>query len=184
MSPETEKEGLLLPARPWEDGAPTRADVPNRRPADVWLPRGGGRSAGRPEAIDFAVTCGIRPSRVSLACRAPEDVLQEYTEYKNNHNDTAAECQRQGFLFTPFIVEAHGGSWCPDARRLADFTARQQVAAGMWAKEGLPLRLAQRISCTIQVQNARAMLRRLAQPKWSSSEDDLEAVDAAVDEET
>ena len=77
MSPEKEKEGLLIPARPWEDGAPTRADAPNRRPADVWLPRGGGRSAGRPEAIDFAVTCGIRPSRVSLACRAPEDVLQE-----------------------------------------------------------------------------------------------------------
>eukprot|EP00973_Karenia_brevis_P052546 7299113-Karenia_brevis.AAC.1 len=54
MAPEKEKQGLI-PGRPVEDGVHSRSQQENRRPADIWLPTGGGFSRGRPEALDFAV---------------------------------------------------------------------------------------------------------------------------------
>jgi hypothetical protein len=61
LSPEREKAGLL-PGRPSEDGLPMRS---GRRPADVWLPKG---RRNLPEAVDFAVTSGMRSDLFRL-CR-------------------------------------------------------------------------------------------------------------------
>ena len=133
--------------------------------------------------MDFAVTSGIRRDRIVRATMMPEALITEYEAYKRTHGDTASECTRQGFQFTPFVVEAHGGAWSLTARRLLSFVASQQAAAGEWAREGLPLRAAQRISCVIHTLNARAVLRRLAQPKWVAAPEDLEQEGGWSDED-
>ena len=53
-NPDREKAGLL-PGRPASDGV--KGKEGERRPADVWLPRG---PCGRGEALDFACTSGLR----------------------------------------------------------------------------------------------------------------------------
>ena len=174
MSPEKEKEGLLLPGRSREDDAATRDEPLGRRPADVWLPRWGGCCAGRAEAIDFAAASGIRPDKVGAACTSPNNLCTDYKEYKRNYRGTEAECTRQGFVFTPFVVEAHGGSWSPTARRLTDHISQQQAAAGLWARESLSMKVAQRISCVIQTQNAKAILRRIYQAPLKVTVEDLD----------
>ena len=59
LGAEKEKQGLL-PGRPLEDGLSIKTDVRGRRPADVFLPQGSRYSRGKPEALDFAVTSGLR----------------------------------------------------------------------------------------------------------------------------
>ena len=64
----------------------------------------------------------------------------------------------------PIVFEAHGGGWGTQARKSLGFIGHQQAAAGEMCPEGAPLRMAQRISCSLQRENARAILRRLASP--------------------
>ena len=69
---EREKAGLL-PKRPSTDELPQRAG--NRRPADVWLPRG---QRGSQEALDFAVTSAMRSGLPREATATPELLFQRY----------------------------------------------------------------------------------------------------------
>ena len=77
---------------------------------------------------------------------------------------TDHECKQAGFKFTPMILESHGGGWSPLARGVLDKIAKSQSAAWNEGQEPSSLRIAQRISCSLQRENARAVLRRLAPP--------------------
>ena len=87
-----------------------------------------------------------------------------YEDMKRSYKNTAEECSQAGFSFVPLVVEAHGGSWSPLARRVLDGLAKLQAAAWSDGQEPASLRIAQRISCSLQRENARAVLRRLAPP--------------------
>ena len=64
------------------------------------------------------------------------------------------------------------------ARRLFDHISRQQKSSGMSCKEGLGMRIAQRLSTAIQVANARAVFKRLGPMTTGASlVADLEAAD-------
>jgi hypothetical protein len=132
-----------------------------RRPADVWLPLGGGHSKRSPEAWDLAVTSGMRNGVVPQAVCNPELITAEYAKCKVAFQDTGARCAAEGLTFTPVVFEAHGGGFGAGTRRVLDFVAAQQVAAGQWCPEGVSMRVAQRISTALHGANALAILRRM-----------------------
>ena len=160
LRPEREKAGLL-PARPTSDGAPERPLLNGRRPADVWLPRG---ASGRPEALDFAVSSGMRSDLFRLSAVDPGLAFVQYERYKRNYDNTEQSCSAAGFRFVPIIFEAHGGGWSPTARGLVDWVARQLAARTQEEPGSTSLRIAQRISCALQKENARAILARVGEP--------------------
>ena len=155
---EKEKAGLL-PARPAEDGV-GQAEC-HRRPADVWLPRAAG-TAG--EALDFACTSGMRADFLARSAIDAGSIFPAYEHLKRTFKDTERACSQSGFRFTPMVIEAHGGGWSPLARGVLDKLAKAQSAAWAEGQEPSSLRIAQRISCTLQRENARAVLRRVCPP--------------------
>ena len=88
------------------------------------------------------------------------DVLADYAAFKEAYKDTSAKCQAQGIRFMPLVIEAHGGGWSSQLRQAVHFLAMQQRSAGDWCREGTASRMAQRISTSLQKENARAILRR------------------------
>ena len=87
------------------------------------------------------------------------------------------------FSFVPLVFEAHGGGWGAQTRKSLGFVSQQLRAAGDWCREGIPLRLAQRVSCSLQREAARAILRRLVPPgdadgTLAYTEDDSEGEEA------
>ena len=158
LRPEKEKQGLL-PNRPEEDGL--RGVTGDRRPADVWLPRG---ANGRGQALDFACTSGLRTDLMQRVSETPNIVFEQYENLKRSFKDTARVCEEQGFEFIPMILEAHAGAWSPVARRIIDLVAKGQTAT--WNEPGntSSLRIAQRLSTALHRDYARAILRRTVNP--------------------
>jgi hypothetical protein len=93
------------------------------------------------------------------AC-SPELLFERYEQLKREHLNTERVCTEAGFKFVPMIIEAHGGGWSPLARRTLDWFARKAAAASGEGKGEVSLRMAQRLSCILQKENARAILRR------------------------
>ena len=166
-SPEREKGGLL-PGRPLDDGAPSAdgesQDDRRHRPADVYLPRGVGGARRQPAALDWAVTSCLRADQVEHVVSGSADILASYADFKNGYKDTRLKCDEQGIHFLPLVIEAHGGGWGASLCQVVSFLASQQKAAGDWCRETPAVRMAQRISTTLQRANARAILRRLGDP--------------------
>jgi len=133
-----------------------------RRPADVWFPAGPGGPGGGPHAIDVAVSSGLKVDAILRSAIDPASVWGHYEDFKRHHASTEAQRRAQGLTFLLFVVEAHGGGLGPIARRVCAIVAK---AAG--AKDGDEVDvqaagLLRRISTSLQRENARAVLRRLA----------------------
>ena len=158
LRPEREKANLL-PDRPVEDGLPSRAG--SRRPADVWIPRGEG---GRGEALDFAISSGMQSNLFSPVADNPGLVFCEYERMKREYKNTAQLCQDAGFAFSPVVFEAHAGGWSPLTRAKVDWLTKAQAASQHEDPSIVSLRIAQRISCALQRENARAILQRSGGP--------------------
>ena len=158
LRPEREKANLL-PQRPVSDGMPMGGG--GRRPADVWIPRG---ASGKGEALDFAVSSGLQSELFLPGSDAPGLVFQRYEHLKRTYKDTTSLCTAQGFGFVPMVVEAHAGGWSPLARAKFDWLARVQAASHHEDPSVVSLRIAQRISCSLQRENARAILQRTVGP--------------------
>lgn len=163
LSVEREKTGLL-PGRPAEDGLPSTAQA--RRPADIWV---ASRDAKPPQALDFAVTAGLRDPAIGADEAMVAAVFQDYEHHKRNHLDTDSQCRRQGLAFVPFIIEAHAGGLSPLARRTLDTVAKAVAATTHSEPAAVALRIAQRISCSLQRETARAVLRRQGGPVCSAA---------------
>jgi hypothetical protein len=162
LQPMKEKAGLL-PARPLEDGLKASG---NRRPADIWLPRG---AQGRGEALDFACTSGMRSDLLHIVADTPHVVFDRYEDFKRSYQNTDQQCADQGFVFTPMVFEAHAGAWSPTARKVLDDVSKYLAAATGSSVESVSLRLAQRTSIALHKANARAILKRAAAPTSASN---------------
>ena len=144
-------------------------DDRRRRPADVYLPRGVGGARRQPAALDWAVTSGLRADQVEHVASGSADILAGYADFKMAYKDTKQKCDQQGINFLPLVIEAHGGGWGASLCHVVSFIASQQKAAGDWCREPPAVRMAQRISTTLQRANARpfsgawGILRRLRQ---------------------
>ena len=62
------------------------------------------------------------------------------------------------------VMESHSGGWSKTARQILDGIAKHVKAAWNMEEEVASLRIAQRLSVTLQRENARAILRRLYEP--------------------
>ena len=128
------------------------------------------------------MTSGLRQDAVQKAIAAPQSVCLDYETFKNNYKDTKSLCEEAGFTFTPLVFEAHGGGWSAAALRVFGQIAKQQKSAGILCKEGVSLKIAQRLSTAIHMANSRAVLKRLSTGMPSAPTVlDLEAADVDSD---
>ena len=168
LLPELERPGLL-PARPLcggshEDGTKHGhgpSDDSARRPADVFAPRW---RSGLPAAFDFAVTSGLNQDVLSASARNAEAACNKYEDRKRSYKDTAQICSDQGLTFVPMVLEAVGGGWGKEARKVWSELAKLSAhAAGKLETEsGNAVSFLQRFAVILHRENARAVLRRLA----------------------
>ena len=157
VQPEREKPGLL-PPRPQDEAIRESSLANGRRPADIWVPRW---IEGGPAAWDFAVTSGLQATMLHESARDAAHATALYEKFKQSDRDTADQCRRQGLSFIPLVVEAHGGGWGPAAKKVWKSLARATAARLGQDDSVAAAELAQRISITLQRENARAILRRL-----------------------
>ena len=172
ISPELEKPGLLLPPRsPDPGGTSSGPDLSpdlhstsggGRRPADIWVPW---CSSGLAEAWDFSTSSLLRTFFLSSASPSMAGVFHEAETRKNSFQNTASQV-------VALVLEACGGGLSPALREVIAW-----VSTASRAKRGLAgdtprdvsLRIAQRISCTLHRENARAVLRRAPETVNGSS---------------
>ena len=168
LCPELEKADLL-PQRPlhgsvYEDGSRPRDsdDRPDaRRPADVYIPRW---RSGPPAAWDFAITSGLRDDVLLSSVTDRQAVLTNYEDFKENFKSTSTQCQQSGLSFIPMIMEASGGGWGKQARRVWFELAKKTFFGNRRAhfRQGQCRPHASEASIIFHRENARAILRRSA----------------------
>ena len=158
LNPQREKRALL-PPRPDMEQIKEKANASGRRPADIWMPRWGD---GGPAALDFAVTSGLRADELHHSATDHSHCIAEYESFKRSYLSTEQQCQEQGLQFIPMVLEAHGGSWGSAAKDVLKTIAREYAnQTGVTLSQAVS-DLTQRISTTLERENARAILRRLA----------------------
>ena len=118
----------------------------------------------RGEALDFAVTSGMRSDFIRKSMTDPGAILEHYEEFKRTYKETARECRQAGFRFTPMVMEAHAGAWSTTARQVLDRLSKNLAASSGEEPTLVSLRIAQRMSTTLHRENARAILKRLPSP--------------------
>jgi len=167
LNPELERPGLL-PQRPLigsrcEDGStpPSDDNTHLRRPADVYIPH---FDAGAPAALDFAVTSGLRDDIMSASILDADAASLRYEDLKCSYKNTRALCQEQGIRFVPMILEATGGGWGKEARKVWTRLAKAASLTTGEPESKQAVQLLQRLSFALHKENARAVMRRVAAP--------------------
>ena len=87
-------------------------------------------------------------------------MFSDYESKKREYKDTDEQCRYQGLEFVPFVIDAHAGGISPLARRTLAGFATSIAAACHSEPATVALKMAQRISCSLQRESARAILRR------------------------
>ena len=114
------------------------------------------------------MTSGLRGDILDRVADSGSFAVEAYEQKKRSHLSTEALCSQEGFSFVPMVVEAHGGGWGLVARRaLSNLAQRAATTGGSTAV--VADQLTQRLSCLLQKENARAVVRRLQ--GWTASED-------------
>ena len=144
-----------------EDSNPER-----RRPADVFTARW---RAGMPAAFDFAVTSGLRDDCLHNAASDADAHLLQYEAFKCSYLDTEAQCQDEGVSFIPMVVDACGGGWGPEARKVWTQLAKATALTSGELESTSAVQALQRMSLTLHRENARAVLRRFQSPLTCST---------------
>ena len=167
LSPEVEK-AELLPARPEDSGAceAGAGDHPccsrtasARRPADVYVPAWGLHGAA---CFDLAVSSGLRSSVLAASASDGSSAAAAYESRKRSHLATEAQCRAQGLQFLPLVAEACGGGWGAQATQVWKSLAALGAARLGLTPAQAHDELLQQLGVTLQRENARAVLRRLA----------------------
>ena len=89
-------------------------------------------------------------------------MADDYAIAKGDYLGTKGKCEREGFSFLPVVFEGHGGGWGTEGRRVLGYLGHVLECGGGWVREGHPARIAQCIAISLQRENARAVLNRLA----------------------
>jgi len=130
---------------------------------------------GGPAAFDFTVTSGLRTDVIDQSTRDGSAAATAYEAYKRSFLDTAVQCQEEGMIFIPMVMEAHGGSWGSDARRAWAQVAKAAAQLTGDSPAVVAERHLQRLSVILHRENARAIVRRSAGSAGESNQE----IDAA-----
>ena len=79
---------------------------------------------------------------------------------KNAFLGTASQCTKAGITFGPLILEAVGGGWSDAVRSVVAWIASESKRSGPIDGSDASFKIAQRISCALHRENARAILKR------------------------
>ena len=99
--------------------------------------------------MDFAVTSGMSSADLHRSAIDHTAAIVDYEAYKRNYLSTTTLCEQQGLQFLPIVAEGHGGSW--------GYANHNGIDTSTACSE-----FAQRMSITLERENARAILRRLS----------------------
>ena len=125
--------------------------------SDVYLPCW---TLGKPAALDFAVTSGLRLGEISNSLRDRSTACADYESRKRSFLDTEALCKQEGITFVPMVVEASGGGWGAEARGLFKEVAKTSARLTGDPPSVKQEQLLQSLSVCFHRGNARAILRR------------------------
>ena len=89
----------------------------------------------------------------------PKGVNGLLEQRRRTYLDTERTCATAGFKFCPMIFEEHGGM-SSALRSAMDWIAKAGASVGNDSQTTWSLRTAQRISCSLQREPARSVLRR------------------------
>ena len=83
---------------------------------------------------------------------------------QGNFKSTSTQCQQSGLSFIPMIMEASGGGWGKQARRVwSELAKKHSLAMGeLTSDKDSAVHMLQRLSIILHRENARAILRRSA----------------------
>ena len=87
--------------------------------------------------------------------------LVDYEAHKRNYLSTASLCEQQGLQFLPMVVEGHGGTWGTTAKEAFKALCREHANHNGVTMSSACSDFAQRMSITLERENARAILRRM-----------------------
>ena len=129
---------------------------------------------GKAAALDWAVSSGLQDKMVrktaQLSVGAGDHTTRFYEIYKKNFRpegiskSTRLLCEENGLDFHPLVIEQHGGGWGNELKHIVQYVAGG--VARVWNTD-LHLeskKLAQQISLTLQLENARAICDRYPEP--------------------
>ena len=133
-----------------------------------------------PAALDIAITSPHRRDIVLAASSASGSAAEVYEDFKRSYKDTAAECLAQGMSFIPLVAEPSGG-WGPSGICTLKALARAEALACGGDSGIVFADYLQRLSTVIRKANARALLRRRADPYTSYMPNVGAAAEAAID---
>ena len=128
-----------------------------RRPADVWIPSG---QEAKSQAWDFACSSGMRTDLLTARENTSVEVFAKYETYKRMYKNTDTLCNTAGFDFMPLIIESHGGGLRPAFRKILGKLDKDTVSVTGQPSGSVSLATAQRISCILHRENARAVVAR------------------------
>ena len=138
-------------------------------------------------ALDFACTNGMRADNLLTAGQSPEAIISNYEQIKKDFAppgetaSTAELCSQQGPTFTPCVFESRSGGWSEGASTVLELIAKHASAVTGEDLDLTTRNIAQRISTTLQRENARAVLRRLAEPEVEPPRETTGHLDIGLD---
>ena len=91
-----------------------------------------------------------------------DNILTRYEDFKCSFKDTKSLCNSQGISFIPMVMEAVGGGWGKEARRVwSELAKKSALATGEFTSDhDCAVMLRQQLSMILHRENARACLRR------------------------
>ena len=111
--------------------------------------------------MDFAVTSGMSSADLHRSAIDHTAAIVDYEAYKRNYLSTAVLCEQQGLQFLPMVVEGHGGTLGATAKEAFKALCREHATHNGVDMSSSCSDFAQRMSITVERENARAILRRM-----------------------
>ena len=148
-----EKPGLIFPRDPSDDDRPPGPDPPDpsspsRRPAPL--------AVRRPGISPSPVLCAL------VLLRLIPPLFRESSSVesrKKSFLNTASQCAQVGIPFCPLVIEAVGGGWSDALRSVVSWIASESNRCSPVCHFDASFKIAQRISCALHRENARAILK-------------------------
>ena len=81
--------------------------------------------------------------------------------------NTASQCAQAGISFCPLVIEAVGGGWSDFLRSVVAWIASESNRCSPVRHSDASFKIAKRISCTLHMENGRAILKRAPEQSWS-----------------
>ena len=119
------------------------------------------------EALRHGTSRSPVPSGSDRPPRTPQPSLVCSPLLRLAREDTASQCSHAGIHFCPLVLEAVGGGWSEALRSVVSWIASESNRNSSVSHSDTSFKIAQRISCALHRENARAILKRAPEQAMS-----------------